>query len=247
VLAGVLGIASALYTVLLVPPIAASVVAAGDLRLSVRQLARDIRQVAASTGFMRTILLIGVPAKAVLTGVVVFALPLMLASRNYPQDDIGQIIMIYGLGVLIASSYASRVVDRTGRSGASLAWGALASGLGLIMVGLAPIGSLGAAILIAGVAVIGLAHGCINAPIVTHIAELDVSARIGVDSVTTAYRFLERVGHAVGPVVVGQLLILDGPGVHAMIWVGGAIAVLGLLFALRVDAGPGEMQKGVSA
>lgn len=247
VLAGSLGIVSALYTVMLVPPIVAAVVATGDLRLSLRQLMRDIRQVATSSGFMRAILLIGVPAKAVLTGVVVFALPLILAGRHYPQDDIGQIIMIYGLGVLLASGYASRVVDRTGRSTTALAWGALASGLGLILIGLAPATTMGTAMLIAGVAVVGLAHGCINAPIVTHIAELDVSARIGVDSVTTTYRFLERIGHAVGPVVVAQLLFLHGPGVHAMIWVGGGVAMLGLLFALRVDTGAGHMHKGASA
>jgi predicted MFS family arabinose efflux permease len=245
-LAGVLGLASALYTLLLVPPIGERApTERDDLRRTVAGMIRDIRKVGASSGFLKTFLMIGVPAKAVLTGVVVFALPLILAQRQYPQDDIGQIIMIYGIGVLVASSYTSRRVDRTGRSGSALAWGAGASGLGLVMIGFAPVTPAGALLLITGVAVVGLAHGCINAPVVTHVADLEVSRRIGIDSATTTYRFLERIGHALGPVLIAQLLTVDGKG--AVAWVGGAVALLGLLFALRVDPGPHRMERSASA
>jgi predicted MFS family arabinose efflux permease len=248
-LAGVLGLASAVYTLLLVPTLVVQPLeaAAGNLVIAVRHLARDIAEVVTSGGFLKAILMIGVPAKAVLTGIVVFALPLILAQRQYPQDDIGQIIMVYGICVLLASSYASRLVDRTGRSGTALAWGAAASGLGLVLIGLSPATLIGGVMLIAGVAVVGLAHGCINAPIVTHVAELDIANRIGIDSATAAYRFLERVGHAIGPVLVAQLLFFSGQGSGAVAWVGAAVVVLGLLFALRTDPGSSPMHKGASA
>lgn len=249
-LAGVLGLASALYTVLLVPPIPAGAGAEADvpgIATAIRRLARDVRAVGADGGFLRTMLLIGVPAKAVLTGVVVFALPLILARRGYPQDDIGQVIMLYAIGVLVASSYASRVVDRTGRSAWALVLGAAASGVGLLLVGLAPAVAYSAVALIAGVVLVGLAHGCINAPIVTHVAELEVSSRIGVEAVTTTYRFLERVGHALGPVLVAQLLLFNGQDTRAVAWLGAAVVALGLLFAVRIDPGPTRLERGASA
>jgi len=248
-LAGLLGLASALYTVLLVPSIPGGPGAEAEAGVGAafRRLLRDARLVGADGGFLRSMLLIGVPAKAVLTGVVVFALPLILARRGYPQDDIGQVIMLYALGVLVASSYASRVVDRTGRSAWALVLGAGASGVGLLLVGLAPAAPHSAVVLLAGVVLVGLAHGCINAPIVTHVAELEVSNRIGVEAVTATYRFLERLGHALGPVLVAQLLLFNGQDAGAVAWIGAAVVALGLLFAARIDAGPTRLQRGASA
>ena len=57
---------------------------------------------------------IGVPAKAILTGTITFGLPLLLGQYGYRQEEIGQIIMLYAIGVVAASGYVSRVVDRTG-------------------------------------------------------------------------------------------------------------------------------------
>jgi predicted MFS family arabinose efflux permease len=83
---------------------------------SFRLLLRDLMRVLRNWDFVRTMLLVGVPAKAVLTGVIVFAMPLIMAQADYAQEDIGQILMVYAAGVLIANSYASRLVDRSGDS-----------------------------------------------------------------------------------------------------------------------------------
>ena len=68
--------------------------------------------------------------------------------------------------------------------------------------------ALAAALTIGGIAIVGVAHGLINAPVVTHVADTGVAARIGAGPVAAAYRFLERLGHVLGPVIVALIMAL---------------------------------------
>ena len=195
-----------------------------------------------SIDFLRTMFLIGVPAKAVLTGVVIFALPVLMTQAHYAQEDIGQILMVYGGAVVLASSYASRSVDRSGRTGHALFLGSIVSGAGLVLIGLTGwsplVGQVGSTsfltvLLIAGVAVLGVAHGFINAPVVTHVANSELAAASGEASATAAYRFLERLGHVAGPIIVGQLFLFGGQDPMMIAWIGVGVAVLGVLFLVK--------------
>lgn len=246
-----IGLGLVLYAVAILP--AANREEAPDTRFTqtVGQLLRNTGQALRSFRFMKTIVLIGIPAKAVLTGVIIFALPLLLSERNYAQEDIGQIIMLYAAGVVIASSYISRLVDRIGQSHIVLFWGTAISGLGLILIG--AIGSefigrlhsgAGAEpiILIVGVVIVGIAHGFINAPVVTHIAESPLSQAIGESSSTATYRFLERIGHIAGPIIVGQLFLFAGQSAIILTWIGGAVILFGLLFLI----GTGRSQSQIA-
>ena len=238
-LSGMIAFALALYAILVVP--AARRPAQEDIRVgfTLGQLAGNLGRVLRSLEFLKTMFLIGIPAKAVLTGVVIFALPLLLAQMEYAQEDIGQIIMVYAAGVVLASTYASRLVDRTGQTYAILFWGAAISGAGLLLIGfidLTPLdmGAGGSTLvtfmLIIGVATVGIAHGFINAPVVTHVADSELAAKIGASSLTATYRFLERLGHIAGPIIVGQLFLLWGQNASILAWVGVAILLCGLLF-----------------
>ncbi len=192
--------------------------------------------------FVKTIILIGIPAKAILTGVTIFALPLLLARQQYAQEDIGQILMLYAAGVLVSSTYVARAVDRLGRTGLVLFLGSLGSGLGLVLIGLigwpllqqSTVPSLRTVVLIAGMLLLGVAHGCIHAPIVTHISNTAAAAALGKSSTASLYRFLERVGHMAGPLIVSQLLLASHDSPVALGWLGGLLIVFGLLFVLRV-------------
>ena len=104
------------------------------------------------------------------------------------------------------------------------------------LIGLSPL-SVGAdsstlvtVILIIGVATVGIAHGFINAPVVTHVADSELAAKIGASSLTATYRFLERLGHIAGPIIVGQLFLLWGQNALVLAWAGVAILLCGLLF-----------------
>ncbi|HEY9723711.1 MAG TPA: MFS transporter, partial [Oscillatoriaceae cyanobacterium] len=190
------------------------------------QLGRD-------SEFMRTITLVGVPTKAVLTGVTIFAAPLVLSHAGYAREDIGQILMFYAAGVLLCSRYASRWVDASGRTRPFLMLGILASAAGLGLVGMGPIAHLPAvAAPVVGLFVLGLGHGLINAPVVTHISRTRVAESLGQGLTSSTYRMLERVGHVSGPLLVAQLLFLCGGGTTGLVWLGGAVLALGVIFML---------------
>ena len=143
------------------------------------------------------------------------------------------------LAVVAASGPVSRLVDRTGSTTAILFWGAAISGLGLVLIGsldsqLVGNGLLGTAMVVGGVILVGLAHGFINAPIVTHIAHSELAKQIGANSATTTYRFVERIGHIAGPVLVAQLFLIWGQSPHILVGVGIVTAALGLLFLVRI-------------
>jgi predicted MFS family arabinose efflux permease len=233
-----IGFATALYSVLLVPGDVARRQLGYGLGAAVRGVASDLRKVLHSVEFLKTMFCIGIPAKAALTGTITFALPLLLGQYGYRQEEIGQIIMLYGVGVVAASAYVSRLVDRTGNTEKVLFWGAAISGMGLVLVSLMGTdllgnGAVSTAAVVAGVVVVGMAHGFINAPVVTHVAHSELAGEIGATPVTTAYRFLERIGHVAGPFLVGQLFLIWGQSAHVLLWIGIATITLGFLFLVR--------------
>jgi predicted MFS family arabinose efflux permease len=194
--------------------------------------------------FVKATMLVGIPTKAVLTGVTVFALPLLLSRQGYVQEDIGQVVMLYAASVLIASQYVSRLLDILGRTRTVLSVGAFGSGLGLILIGLAGSasltggrGGLGTLMLVVGMVVLGISHGCINAPIVAHIAGTPAADAIGAAGATSLYRFVERIGHVAGPMLVGQVLIAGHESLAAIGWVGAAVIVLAVVFLLTPGRG----------
>jgi hypothetical protein len=233
----------ALYTVALVPKVSSRTLLDPEHGASLKVLFRDLGKVLRNFEFLRTMFLVGVPAKAVLTGVVIFGLPVLMTQANYAQEDIGQILMVYAGAVVLASGHASRAVDHSGRTVSALFFGCILSGAGLIMIGMtgwAPLAHqtdnsvVVTMLLIAGVAIVGIAHGFINAPVVTHVANSELAAATGETSATAAYRFLERIGHVAGPFIVGQLFIFSGRDPMVVTWIGGAVVLLGVLFLAKL-------------
>jgi predicted MFS family arabinose efflux permease len=228
-----------------------------------KDFVRALKQVSHDRDFLATMLMIGVPAKAVLTGVIGFALPLLLSARQLAQEDIGQIIMVYAGAVIAASSLISRYVDRTGETASILKIGTALSGVGLVLIGLFGLygggdtgpmivavlpmpptygpstmidlsrsAGLSIVMLLVGVAVLGAAHGFINAPVVTHIAQSSLADRIGQGTATASYRFLERIGHIAGPIVVGQFIYASGNSPLSVMWIGVVTILLAIGFAM---------------
>ncbi|NNF80393.1 MAG: MFS transporter [Rhizobiales bacterium] len=243
-LAAAIGLVSALYAVVAVPTISEEVTSQSS-SAPARDLVQSLGQAVRNIDFLNTMATIGIPAKAVLTGVITFALPLLLAKSGYPQEDIGQIIMLYAISVVASSKFVAVHVDRNGDAFSVLLTGALVSGLGLALMGLS--GTFDPAVvpvytetilLVIGVLLIGAAHGFINAPVVTFVAESQLAQQIGTSTATATYRFLERVGHVAGPVIIGQLLIWTNFSWSAMGVVGFAIALLAVIFVIGAEIRP---------
>jgi MFS family permease len=236
---GAVGVVAALYTLTMLPRIAGNGQPAGGLLVTMQRLRADCRNVITDGQFLKAIFCIGIPAKALLTGVISFAIPLILVQQNYRAEDIGQLIMLYGLGVVASTGVVSRLVDRNRNTQSILFWGAIMSGIGLMLVGLMGSkfvgeGQLSTIVAIVGIVLVGVAHGFINAPVVTHVGISDLAGRIGAVPTTTTYRFLERAGHISGPFLVSQLFLIWGQGPYIIGWIGVFITMLGLLFAIQV-------------
>ena len=243
-LSAIIAIVSAFYCLVAVPKVDVS---DAEQITQNRDLLRGLSQAIRSAQFLNTMFTIGVPAKAVLTGVITFAMPLLLAQSEFAQEDIGQIIMIYAISVVFASQFIAPRVDKLGTARNILFQGTLISavGLGLIAYGGSHTLNLAAnasanptIILIVGIALVGIAHGFINAPVVTYVADSQLAAKIGATTATATYRFAERAGHIMGPVIMGQLFILFRDDWSAIGFAAGAIVLLGVLFAATSSSGP---------
>jgi MFS family permease len=235
-----IGLVAAAYSAILIPRLAKGAAHQGSRGAADFGIVNGLKHVLRNGEFLKTIFCIGIPAKAILTGTITFALPLLLGQQGYRPEDIGQVIMLYAISVVLASGLVSRFVDRSGDTVTILFWGALISGAGLALIG--SIGSpdignglLGAMAVVVGVVCVGLAHGFINAPVVTHVAHSEIAKQIGANSVATTYRFVERLGHVFGPLMVAQLFLIWGQTPQILIGLGIATATLAFLFLVRTS------------
>lgn len=188
--------------------------------------------------FRQAMVWVGLPAKATLTGIITFVLPLVLAEIGFVSEDIGQIIMLYAVGVLVASRYLSAWVDRVGQPGRVIAmasWVAVTAML-LLALGQWSLASLqawwGYGMIVLAVLLLGCAHGGINAPIVSHMLQVVPEATASRQTTVTSYRFLERIGHVMGPFVCGQILVWLGYGTESLVVLGALLFIAALWFSL---------------
>lgn len=191
--------------------------------------------------FMATVVCIGIPAKAVLTGVIIFAVPLLMTAQGFAEAEIGQMLMLYAGAVMVASQLSGTYIDLHKATRAALLVGAALAGLGMIaltavdwagFVGL-PFGeTLRVVAIVLAMLVIGIGHGLINAPIVAYVSSLPIAQRVGIAGLTASYRFLERIGHVAGPLLVGLFFQLYGEGGQALFWLGVVLTSLMLVFVL---------------
>ncbi len=65
-----------------------------------------------------------------LTGVILFAMPLLLGQQGYAKEDVGQITMLYATAVILASHYAAQRTDRTSDTESILFWGTTVTAIG---------------------------------------------------------------------------------------------------------------------
>ncbi len=236
--AGIGGVA-ALYALLMVPVVGGQALARASGEAA-KGIVSGLKTAICCGRFLTTMLSIGIPAKAVLTGIISFALPLLLARAAYPQEDIGQMIMVYAIAVVASSALVAPLVDKIGDARIVLFKGATISAIGL---GLITCGGLFAdeltvrygdaastLMMLTGILITGLAHGLINAPVVTYIADSELANRIGPSTATATYRFMERLGHVAGPLIASHLFLLVQDDWMAIGIVAGASLLLGLLF-----------------
>lgn len=227
-------------------------------RRSIKRIFRNVEFALRDWEFVKSLAFVGLIAKMSITGVVLFALPLIMARMNYAKEDIGQAIMLYYIASMLVSRYAAKLVDRLEATKIFLFLSNLVGGIGMFVLGLIgvnqiagtarlPIGpwlnrlalafngitattSLKTLALLICLVFAGVSNGLMAAPILTHISKTKAAKRYGNKSMTATYIFLERIGHVVGPMFVSFLFILSGQSNTAISLFGGITIVLGLIF-----------------
>ncbi|MCA9654457.1 MAG: MFS transporter [Myxococcales bacterium] len=243
VMAAICGLVATLFCRRLVvdlPPAAAHRRPRVGLRGGLRTVVRDLQ-------FMGTTLLVGLPTKALLSGVIAFTWPLLLYKR-FEAEDVGQILMFYAGGVLLCNHLLPALDRRGVGSRALLVTGLVGSVGALAFMGQADdVGAwLGERIgtwspmamshwlpfVLTAIATfsLGLAQGLIHAPVLAHIASTPTSTTLGPASATSIYRSLERLGPVIGPLALGAGMSVLGESPVVLSWTAAVVGGLGLLF-----------------
>lgn len=192
---------------LTLPSMAMQATKQGTLKENFTAMVKDASALMRIPSFMRTMLLVGIPTKMMLTGVVFFAVPILLSNAGVERESIGQVLMAYAFSVLFVSGKVSPMIDRVGSAKWALCLGSGVGAVSLILLSFSfRFEDITYLVLIATFAmlVMGISHGLINAPVVTHVVTSTQGANA--NSVASTYRFLERLGHVLGSIVVGALL-----------------------------------------
>lgn len=230
------------------------------------QLFTDLRRVLVFPDFLALLGLVGATSKFALAGVVIFAMPLVLYHAGYDDDEVGQALMVFAVVTYFVTAAAPRLVAALGSTDRVLVLGMIAlafgmSGLGLVTVetdagasalvpdwltafahgiqaqlAAGPFPAATGVAIVVSVALLGTGQGMIAAPIIARVAAGGAAHAVGRDRTIAVYRILERVGHISGPAIVGLLLVSAAGNPVALVVLGGAFLVLGVLYGAAGSA-----------
>jgi predicted MFS family arabinose efflux permease len=192
-----------------------------------------ISKVSKDSIFMRVSFLIGIPLKIILSGTIIFALPLVLAQKGFSSVDIGHIIIFYSLGVIlmipVVKKFSYICPLRMIIGGSVLG--------ALFVIGISLYQNVGDSfyeigLLLSLLAFLGMSHSFVHGPIITAIADSKVSNDIGSTSVVAFYRFVEKLGHAFGPMVVSAIFLISVSKIDSYYILGLIVLSLSSMFVL---------------
>jgi putative ABC transport system substrate-binding protein len=189
----------------------------------------DFGHLLLNSKFMTLTALAAVPAKIILTGFCFYLVPLYIVSIGSTQAMAGRMLMVYAVMMVLIVPLAAKFADQGARREHLVAAGLLVSGLG----GLFLLGSSDFLAIFLVVLLLGLGQAlsiASQSALVSDLCHAEI-ARYGDGSVYGAYRMLERLGNAVGPLIAGILVVhYDYQGAFVFISIG--VLVCGVLFAL---------------
>ena len=145
IIAVVISLVGILYLWILVPSvrdlISDSSIATSRKKPANSSLKTDLIAVIKDREFVKTLFFIGFVGKMAITGVIMFAIPLILTERGLRSEDIGQSIILFYIASIVVTRYASRSVDTSGSSSNFLAISAFIGSIGILLIGITGISS----------------------------------------------------------------------------------------------------------
>lgn len=190
---------------------------------------REIGALLLNRRFMTLTGLAAIPAKALLTGMCFYLVPLYLIELSSSQSVTGRILMAYAVVMVLCGPVAAALATTRARMENLVAAGLLISGSGGLLL------LLGSGVLwvFAAILLVGLGQSlsiAAQSALVREHCEAEVAA-LGEPSVYGVYRLLERLGNAAGPMIAAALVLTVGYR-NSFALTGGAIVCCGLCFWL---------------
>jgi MFS family permease len=191
--------------------------------------ARDFLRLFRHGRFLWVTGLAALPAKLILAGSCFYLVPVFVAGAGASPAVAGRAIMLYAVALVLVLPQATRWVERGVPLARLVGAGLCVSALG----GLAFAAGGGVPAVYAVTVLLGLGQGlsiAAQSSLLSQVCAAEIAAH-GSGPVFGAYRLVERLGNAGGPLAAGALAVALGP---APAFVGMAALVLGcgLCFAL---------------
>ncbi len=218
--------------------------ASGAVIASPRLSWRDVVRVLGERRFLHITVLAAVPAKLILASFCFYLVPIYVVSLGAPTAAAGRALMVYAAVLVLVLPWAAHLAER-GVSQALLVGGGLCvsalGGFGLLLwSGVAPV--------FLAMALLGLGQG-LSIAAQSSLLSLACAEEIrehGSAALFGAYRLIERLGNASGPLLAGGLVASFGhAGAFALI--AALVLACGLLFLLLAGAMRGTQVVAVRA
>ncbi|MYD76023.1 MAG: MFS transporter [Gammaproteobacteria bacterium] len=196
--------------------------------------------------FISTILT-AISTRTTLSAFLFVLIPLYLNELGHSSTQIGQMMMLYGVIIVIGTPATSRLADKIGKYFTMTVMGATLSGLGLLATLASDHLGDSRAVLISIVAV-GLGHCLILSPRYAIMQQIVYRYRHLIESSVSIgiYQFVDRIGLIIGP-LLAAILIQQMPYANAIAAIGAIVLVAITLSAIIANVGQSQIKGESSA
>ena len=167
------------------------------------------------------LLLIAIPIKAIHTGVILIYIPVLINQQFADPNIAGQIIALYFFAILIATHFTKPKANNQLRA---ISLSVIGAGLSIMLIAsfewmahsLSHYGSLqsyqellSVSVIVIAVLMVGFFQGTLGSPLVGVMLSSHYAKQFGSDITAANYRFLERMGAVLGPMLTAIILVQD--------------------------------------
>jgi MFS family permease len=155
---------------------------------------------------MGLILFATIPGALCFVGFLYYATPIYLKAQGLTQSNIARLIMIYAISMIYLAPLVNKYVDRSGNKKGFIAAGGIIGGLGLAVFFFYE----GTAAAVFAIMMLGISSSVGLAAQTVYAVDAPAANMIGAGKAMGIYRFLQRMGQVLGPIVLGIMLTHTG-------------------------------------
>jgi predicted MFS family arabinose efflux permease len=181
------------------------------------------------------ILFATIPGALCFVGFLYYATPIYLKAQGLTQSNIARLIMIYAISMIYLAPLVNKYVDRSGNKKGFIAAGGIIGGLGLAVFFFYK----GTAAAVVAIMMLGISSSVSLAAQTVYAVDSPAASRIGAGKAMGIYRFLQRMGQVLGPIVLG--LMLTHTGIEKGFAITGVAYIVLTIVFIAVVKNPSQM------